>query len=333
MSVFIIAEAGVNHNGDLHIAKELARVAKQAGANAVKYQTFMPEKLVSRFAEKADYQKRNEEGTASESQLAMLKRLALSYEAFRELHAYCNEIGIEFLTTAFDDESLEFILTLPVRILKIPSGDITNLPFLEKCRDTGLPVILSTGMSTLDEIQDAYEVFAAKKVYDITILHCTTEYPAPVYEVNLRVIPELHAQFGCPVGYSDHTVGVTVPIAAVALGATVIEKHFTLDKTMQGPDHKASLDPNELKELVDAIRYTEIALGSAEKTITLSEEKNRTVARKSIVAACDIHRGQPLTADLITCKRPGNGISPFKWYTVLHTKAIRDFKKDELIEL
>lgn len=329
--VLIIAEAGVNHNGNLDLAKKMALVAKKCGADIVKFQTAKLSSLVSKYADMADYQKENI--GYEMSQREMLKRLLLSYGDFENLAAYCNEIGIKFLSTPFDIESILFLQKLGCNIWKIPSGEITNLPYLEKIAETGNDMILSTGMSTMQEIKAALDILRNKGTGDITLLHCTTEYPAPYEDVNLRALSVLTEEFRCDVGYSDHTKGIEVSIAAAALGATVIEKHFTLDRNMEGPDHKASLEPYELKVMVRSIRNIERALGKPEKRPALSEIKNRAVARKSIVAKRDIKKGETLSENNITTKRPGNGISPMDWYSVIGTKAIHDFREDELIEV
>ncbi len=328
--VLIIAEAGVNHNGSIDIAKQLIRVAKDCGVDIIKFQTAKLDSLVSKFAEMAEYQKSNI--GKIESQKAMLSKLLLSYEDFTELYEYCNEIGIEFLSTPFDIESIHF-LSQYVRFWKIPSGEITNYPYLVKIAQTGKPVIMSTGMCELHEIAEAIQILESNGSKDITLLHCNTQYPTPMSDVNLRAMQTIANEFGLPVGYSDHTQGIEVPIAAVALGAQVIEKHFTLDKNMEGPDHKASLEPEELKDMVSAIRNIEKALGSKEKQVTSSEEKNKNIARKSIVASCNIKQGDVFTENNITVKRPGNGISPMRWNDVLGRVAKRNFIEDELIEL
>mgnify|MGYP003397691067 CR=1 FL=1 len=331
MSVLIIAEAGVNHNGNLALAKEMARVAKEAGVDIVKYQTAVPELVVSKFAEKAAYQKATT--GAGESQLEMIRRIHFDFKSHQELKEYCDSIGIAYLSTPFDDASIDFLAQLDLPLYKIPSGEITNLPYLEKIAALQKPVILSTGMSTLSEIEEALAVLENGGVTDITLLHCNTEYPTPYADVNLKAMADLRQQFGYPVGYSDHTLGFSVDIAAVALGACVIEKHFTLDKTMEGPDHKASLDPIELKAMVQEIRNTEAALGSGKKQVTQSEAKNKPIARKSIVAKRNITKGEAYTAENLTVKRPGDGISPMRWYEILGKTAPRDFGEDEKIEL
>jgi N,N'-diacetyllegionaminate synthase len=328
---FVIAEVGVNHNGSVDIAKKMIDTAKACGVDAVKFQTFVSENLVSRFAEKAEYQK--ETTGKDESQLAMIKKLELSYDDFRDLKSYAKSVGLEFMSTPFDHESIDFLAELGMDIFKIPSGEITNLPYLMKIAELKRRVVLSTGMSTLPEIKEAIDILKKYGAADITLLHCNTAYPTPYRDVNLNAMKTLRDSFGLPVGYSDHTKGIEVPIAAAALGAVVIEKHFTLDRNMEGPDHKASLEPDELKQMVTSIRNIEDALGSYEKRLTESETGNRDIARKSIVAKCDIKAGAILSEDNITVKRPGNGISPMKWFEVLGKKAPRDFEYDELIEL
>ncbi len=331
MSILIIAEAGVNHNGSLERAKEMALAAKQAGADIVKYQTAVPEQVVSRFAEKADYQK--QQTGAGESQLEMVRRIHFGFEAHRELKAYCDEIGIRYLSTPFDLDSIDFLATLDMPVWKIPSGEITNLPYLERVARLKKPLILSTGMSTLSEIEDALSVLEENGSEDVTLLHCNTEYPTPMRDVNLLAMRDLQEHFGLPVGFSDHTLGIEADIAAAALGACVIEKHFTLDKTLEGPDHKASLEPEELAAMIRAVRNVELALGDGKKRVTESEAKNKPVARKSIVAKREIRAGEAFTAENLTTKRPGDGISPMRWYEVLGQTAKRDFREDETITL
>lgn len=326
----IIAEAGVNHNGDFELAKKLVRTAKECGADIVKFQTFNTDKLVSRYAPMAEYQKKNT--GKDESQKSMLEKLRLSHEQFIELADYCKHVGIQFLSTAFDIESIHFLDPIQ-SFWKIPSGEVTNYPYLVEIAKTGKPVVMSTGMCTLDEVRDAVETLKSHGTSDLTILHCTTNYPTPFEEANLNEMETLQNEFGCPVGYSDHTQGIKVSLVAAAMGATVLEKHFTLNRNMPGPDHKASLEPDELKSLVDGVREIELIKGSGEKKPAVSELENRTVARKSIVAARDIQKGETFTEENLTTKRPGNGVSPMKWKEVLGTKAIRDFKEDELIEL
>ena len=330
----IIAEAGVNHNGSMAIAKQLVDAAVFAGADYVKFQTFIAEKLVIKEAEKAAYQKINLPHKDN-SQFQMLKNLELKFEQHFELINYCKSKNIKFLSTAFDLESLEFLSSLQLDVWKIPSGEITNYPYLKKIAQKGKPVFLSTGMSTMCEIRQAIEILTSEKLSlnDITLLHCNTEYPTPMEDVNLRTIHTLCKELGVKVGYSDHTLGIEVPIAAVSLGATVIEKHFTLNRNLEGPDHKASLEPDELKAMVDAIRSIEKALGSSEKIVSPSEAKNMVIARKSIVAASFIPKGERFSEENLTTKRPGSGISPMMWNEVIGRVAIRDFHEDELIEL
>ena len=333
--VIIIAEAGVNHNGDINKAKQLIDKAVEASVDYIKFQTFKTELCISKNAVKADYQIENTQNS-SESQLEMVKKLELSFDQFVELEKYCNQKNIKFLSTGFDSESLTFLAQLGVTIAKVPSGEITNLPYLRQVASLFPEVILSTGMATIDEIKDAVKVLTDNGVSKdkITILHCNTEYPTPMEDVNLRAMLHIQRELGLPIGYSDHTLGIEVPIAAVALGATVIEKHFTLDKTLPGPDHKASLEPNELKAMVSAIRNIEKAIGgSGLKEVSKSEEKNKPIARKSIVAATDIKKGDIFTPENLTVKRPGSGISPMQWDEVIGKEAKRDFQEDELIEL
>lgn len=329
--LLIIAEAGVNHNGDICIAKQMVNIAKECGADIIKFQTGIAENLISKFAPKAEYQEKTT-GT-SEGQLDMVKKLMLTFEDFRKLREYCEEIGIEFLSTPFDLESIDFLAGLGMKYWKIPSGEITNLPYLIKIANTNMPVIMSTGMSDMDEIEKAVQILQENGSGDISLLHCTTEYPAPMDEVNLQAMDTMRERFNLPVGYSDHTEGIEVPVAAVARGAVIIEKHFTLDRNMEGPDHKASLEPDELKAMVNAIRNVELARGDGVKAPTVSEQKNMIVARKSIVARCSIKAGEIFSEENITVKRPGNGISPMRWFDVLGTKASRDFEEDELIEI
>lgn len=328
---FIIAEAGVNHNGSLDLAKKLVDVAVDAGADAVKFQTFKAGKLVSRGAQKADYQKKTT--SVDEFQYEMIKKLELDENAHRELIRHCNEKKIMFLSTPFDHDSIDLLNSFGMPIFKIPSGEITNLPYLRHIGRLGKEVILSTGMADLGEIEDALDALmqAGVSKEKITVLHATTEYPCPLEEVNLRAMQTIHDAFGVRVGYSDHTQGIEVPIAAVAMGACVIEKHFTLDRTMEGPDHKASLAPNELKVMVQAIRHIGQALGDGIKKPSKSEAKNIAIARKSIVAARSIKIGEPFCADNITIKRPGNGISPMRWDETLGQVARRDYQEDDLI--
>jgi N,N'-diacetyllegionaminate synthase len=328
----VIAEAGVNHNGSIELAKQLIDAAAEAGVDYVKFQTFKADKIVTRTARKADYQQCNI-GSDDNSQYAMLKRLELSLEQHIELLAYCHEKGIKFFSTAFDFCSIDFLASLHLGLWKIPSGEITNYPYLKKIAGFHEPVILSTGMSTLEEIESAMEVLINNGLQkeQITVLHCNTEYPTPMCDVNLSAMNEMRQQLGVGIGYSDHTQGIEVPIAAVALGAEVIEKHFTLDRNLPGPDHKASLEPLELKAMVSAIRNIEQALGAGHKTISESERKNIEIARKSIVAARPIKKGELLTEEKLTVKRPGNGISPMQWNEVIGTIAAKDFDEEEVI--
>lgn len=355
--VYIIAEAGVNHNGSLDMAKELVEVAAKAGADAVKFQTFRADRLVSGSAPKADYQKKS--SGAGESQHDMLKRLELGEDAHRELIRHCELHGIQFLSTPFDAESVDLLgITFDLPTIKIPSGEITNAPLILQIACLGKPVILSTGMSTLADVEAALGVlafgFTCPKASPgvtgfqeafascegqralsekVTLLHCTTEYPAPFTEVNLRAMDTLAAAFGLRVGFSDHTEGTAIPVAAVARGAVVIEKHFTLDRTLPGPDHRASLEPGELCEMVKAIREVEMALGSGRKVPAPSEMKNAAVARKSIVAACEIRVGEAYSSANLCVKRPGGGVSPLRFWEVVGRRADRNYVKDEVIEL
>ncbi len=332
MSVFIIAEAGVNHNGSLKRAREMVIKARESGADAIKFQTFKSEKLVSTFAEKAAYQIENT-GSADESQLEMVKKLELSFDDFRELQAFSKEKGIQFLSTPFDLESIDFLNQLEMPFWKLPSGEVTNYPYLVKIAQTHKEIVMSTGMCTLDEISEALSVLRENGAGKIALLHCNTEYPTPMEDVNLKAMETLKKAFSTPIGYSDHTKGIEVPIAAVAMGATIIEKHFTLDRNLEGPDHKASLEPSELKAMVQAIHNIEKAIGTADKKPTPSEIKNMAIARKSIVAGQPIKKGEIFTEKNITTKRPGTGISAMRWRQVLGQKATRDFAEDELIEV
>ena len=331
MSVLIIAEAGVNHNGNLDLALKMVDEAKRTGADIVKFQTAIPEKVISKYADKAEYQKKTTGN--EESQLEMCKRIHLKLSDYDIIKKYCEEVGIEFLSTPFDLESIDYLEKLGMRLWKIPSGEITNLPYLIKIAKTGRPVIMSTGMAELNEVEEAVNVLKENGAGEITLLHCTTEYPAPFESVNLRAMNTLREKFGTEVGYSDHTVGFEAAVAAAVLGASVIEKHFTLNHNMEGPDHKASLEPEEFEVMVNNIRLIEKALGDGVKQPAEVEKKNIAIARKSIVAARDIKKGEIFTEDNITVKRPGSGISPMKWFEVLGTEAVRDFGEDELIEL
>ncbi len=327
--VLIIAEAGVNHNGSMKLAKQMVDKAKEADVDYIKFQTFIPKKLVSLYAEKADYQK--ETTGSDQSQLQMLEKLALTFDDFRELKDYCNLVGIGFISTPFDFDSIDFLENLDMDFWKVPSGEITNLPYLEKIGATGRDVVMSTGMCEMLEINNAIEVLEKSGAGKITVLHCNTEYPTPFTDVNLKAMLHIGRKTGKPIGYSDHTIGIEIPVAAVALGATVIEKHFTLDKMMEGPDHRASLDSTELKVMVSAIRSVEAGLGDGIKKRTKSEEKNVSVVRKSIVAKKNIKKGDKFTAESITVKRPGTGINPMRWYDVIGKVADRDYKEDEII--
>ena len=329
---FIIAEAGVNHNGKLELACKLVDAAMEAGADAVKFQTFKAERIVSKNAEKAAYQLQTT--NAAESQLVMIRRLELSITAHKELFQYCVEKEIQFLSSPFDLESIKLLNELGLDIFKIPSGEITNLPYLRKIGALKKEIILSTGMADLGEIEGALDVLtgAGTKLKDITVLHCNTEYPTPFEDVNLRAMLTIKdALPGVRVGYSDHTLGIEIPVASVAMGATVIEKHFTLDKNMEGPDHRTSLEPDELKAMVRAIRNIEKALGKGIKKPSPSELKNKPIARKSIVAARNIRKGESFTKENLDIKRPGTGISPMRWDEVIGQVAQKDYEKDELI--
>jgi N,N'-diacetyllegionaminate synthase len=331
----IIAEAGVNHNGNLDNAIKLIDAAVAAGVDYVKFQTFKADKLVSKSAQKAEYQKANT-GNETESQLQMLQKLELSEKDHEYLIDYCKSKGIKFFSTAFDLDSLAYLSKIGLTLVKIPSGEITNLPYLRKAASMFSEVILSTGMATMPEIKDAMDVFLESGIAkeNITILHCNTEYPTPMQDVNLNAMLHIQKEFGTAVGYSDHTMGIEVPIAAVALGGTVIEKHFTLDKNMPGPDHIASLEPDELKAMVSAIRNLEAALsGNGMKEPSASEKKNMAIGRKSLVASADIKKGDIFTEQNVTVKRPGTGISPMKWDSVMGLTAKQDFSEDQLIEL
>ncbi len=329
----IIAEAGVNHNGDIELAKQLIDVAAESGADIVKFQTFNADRQVTRTAKKADYQNRTTD--SKESQYEMLRRLELSTEMHKELIAHCAARNIAFFSTGFDIESIELLVGLGQDHFKIPSGEITNLPYLRHVGRLGKTIIFSTGMATMGEIEAAIDVIeqAGTPRTSMTVLHCTTEYPTPMSEVNLRAMQSIHTAFGVAVGYSDHTSGIEVAIAAVALGASVIEKHFTLDRNLPGPDHKASLEPEELKAMVAAIRNIEIALGDGIKRLTPSEVRNKPIARKSLVASQPIRAGEVFSAQNLAIKRPGTGISPMRWDEIIGRTAPRDFSADELIEL
>ena len=328
----IIAEAGVNHNGDFNLAKELIDIALDSGADIIKFQTFKAEDLVTKKAKKAEYQKSNLPN--SDDQFSMLKELELSYNEFEKLKRYCDQKSIEFLSTAFSEDSLDFLIKIGVKRIKIPSGEINNLPYLLKASSYNLPIILSTGMSTMKEISDAVQIFSINGIESkkLTLLHCTTEYPTKIQSVNLNAMKSIQNMFDISVGYSDHTRNYEVPIAAVANGATIIEKHFTKSRDLPGPDHNSSLEPNELSEMISSIRNTEILMGSSEKKPTKEELQNLLVARKSIVAKKKIKKGELLSEENITTKRPANGLSPMEWDNILNTVATKDFDEDDLIE-
>ncbi|MFT7004461.1 MAG: N,N'-diacetyllegionaminate synthase [Sulfurimonas sp.] len=331
-NVFIIAEAGVNHNGSVDLAKKLIDAAVEAGVDAVKFQTFKATNLVSKNAQKADYQKENM-NDGDDSQFNMLKKLELDVYTHKELISYCNSKNIMFLSTPFDHHSIELLNGLELEIFKIPSGEISNLPYLRHIGSLQKEVILSTGMADIGEIEDALDVLinAGTKKENITVLHANTMYPTPMEDVNLRAMNTIGNTFDCKYGYSDHTLGIEVDIAAVAMGATIIEKHFTLDRTMEGPDHKASLEPDELITMVKAIRNIELALGSGIKKPSKSEYPNMKIVRKSIVANNEIKKGDILTENNLTIKRPGNGINPMRWDKIVGTISTKDYNKDDLI--
>ena len=330
MKTLIIAEAGVNHNGNFEIAKKLVDEAVKAGADIVKFQTCKAENVISRYADKAEYQKVTT-GEA-DSQLEMVRKLMLTYEEYGELKKYCDEKGIAFLSTAFDLPSVDYLHSIGMKLWKIPSGEITNLPLLIKIAKLHEPIIMSTGMSELSEVADAVKVLKDNGATDITLLHCTTEYPAPYADVNLKAMETMKEAFGLPVGYSDHTKGIEIPIAAVARGACVIEKHFTLDRNMEGPDHKASIEPAELTQMVSSIRNVEVAIGDGVKKVSASEMKNKDIARKSIIAKTAIKKGEVFSEENITTKRPGSGINPMRWFDLLGKTAKHDYEEDYLIE-
>ena len=333
MKTLIIAEAGVNHNGDISLAKKLVDIAAESGADLVKFQTFNADRLATHFAHKAEYQK-SETGKA-ESQHAMLQKLELTEEMHVQLIAYCQSRAVGFLSTGFDIESVDLLNRLGQELFKIPSGEITNMSFLRHIGGLGKRVILSTGMSTMDEIESAISVLenSGTPRSKVTVLHCTTAYPAPMSDVNLSAMQSIKSALNVEIGYSDHTLGIEIPIAAVALGATVIEKHFTLDRNMPGPDHKASLEPTELKAMINAIRNIEQALGDGVKRLMPSEVENIVIARKSIVACQSISKGEIFSSENITAKRPNNGISAMQWEEVIGKAANRDYSIDEFIEL
>lgn len=330
-NVLIIAEAGVNHNGSIETAKKLVDIACEAKADIVKFQLFKAKDLTTKKAPKANYQLKST--PLSESQYEMLEKLELTLEEFVDLKKYCERKGIEFLATPFDIKSIEFLEELGINRWKVPSGEITNLPYLERIASSNKPILLSTGMSNLDEVKIAVNLLKAKGNTNITLLHCTTEYPTSHDDVNLNAMITMQNATGLSIGYSDHTLGIEVPVAAVALGASVIEKHFTIDKTLHGPDHISSLDPAELISMVKSIRNIEVALGDGVKKAVNSEKKNLEIVRKSIVASKFIRAGDIFSEDNLTVKRPGSGISPMKWHEIIGIKAKRDFNVDDLIEI
>lgn len=333
MHTYIIAEAGVNHNGQLDLALKLCDAAKEAGVDCVKFQTWQTEKIVTRKAEKATYQSENT-NDAEESQFDMLKKLELSYEDFRLVQEHCNKIGIDFLSTPDEEYSLAFLMNeLHLPLIKIGSGEVTNIPYLRQMASYHKPIILSTGMATLAQVAMAYDTLIAAGAPSVSLLHCTTNYPCPKNEVNLRAMQTMKEAFKCPVGYSDHTMGTDIPIAAVAMGAEIIEKHFTLDRNMDGPDHKASLEPHELKYMVDCIRNIEVALGDGIKRPNPSEVEISKVVLKSIVAKVQINKGETLTANNMTIKRAGSGIPAAHWDMIVGTKALHDYDIDEPIKI
>lgn len=329
----VIAEAGVNHNADPVLAREMVVAAKEAGADYVKFQTAVPDLVISSVAPKAAYQK--EQTGDSESQLDMCRKLHFPVEFYAELKEYCREVGIGFLSTPFDMVSLRFLLSIGMDYVKVPSGEITNLPLLREIKESGVPVILSTGMSLFPEVERAVALLAptAEERKRVTVLQCNTQYPTPYTDVNLLAMPEMGRRLGTAYGYSDHTPGYEVAVAAAALGASVVEKHFTMSRSLPGPDHKASLEPDELRAMVESIRNVELALGNAEKMVSESERPNIEVARKSLVAARDIAEGELFTYDNLAVKRPGNGISPWEIDSVVGRRAKRDFPYDSLIEI
>lgn len=331
MKNIVIAEVGVNHNGSIETAKELIDIASEYGADIVKFQTFSADKLVTHDAPKAKYQVENTKN--SDSQFKMLKKLELSRDSFIELSDYCFEKNIEFLSTGFDQQNTKFLVDIGIKRIKIPSGEINNLPLLKYISQFKLPIILSTGMATLDEVRESLEFLYKKgvKKQDITLLHCTSQYPTPLEHVNLKAMQTMKKTFNINVGYSDHTLNYETPIAAIAMGAKIIEKHFTLSRSMEGPDHAASLEPKELKHMITSIRNTEMLLGSEEKEPTSIEKENIKVARKSIVAFKNIPAGKVIEESDLDTKRPGSGISPMEWENIIGTKAKKDFKKDDQI--
>lgn len=329
--IIIIAEIGVNHNGDINLAKKMVMEAKKCGADIVKFQTAKPEALLTGYAQKAKYQIENTGN--NDSQIDMIKKLILTYEEFIELNNFCKENKVCFLSTPFDCQSIDFLNGFDMPFWKIPSGEITNYPYLVKIAKTKKRIVMSTGMSDIEEISQAIEVLREHGTKDIVLLQCNTQYPTEYGDVNLNAMKTLHEKFHVEVGYSDHTRGIEIPIAAAALGAIIIEKHFTLDCNMEGPDHKASIEPAEFAKMIKAIRNVEKALGTDEKCVTASERENIDIARKSIVAAKDIKQGDIYNTENLTTKRPGTGISPMKWNEIIGKKANRDYRVDELIEI
>ncbi len=323
----IIAEAGVNHNGDISIAKELCQAAKESGADVIKFQTWITERIITKSVRQATYQSENTGVT--ESQFDMLKRIELSFDAFREIKEYCDKIGITFSSTADESESLDFLMKIGIPWIKIGSGEITNTPYLRYVGKQGKPIILSTGMSTLDDVRYALDKLREGGAKDISLLHCTTSYPCPYDQVNLRAMETLHDAFFLPVGYSDHTIGIEIPVSAVALGATIIEKHLTLDRQMEGPDHMASTEPEEFKHMVDAIRNIEAAMGDGKKQPSEVEADNSLVVSKRIVASCPIKKGQIITEDIVETKRHHSGAKATQWDQIIGTVAGRDYETDE----
>lgn len=330
--VFIIAEAGVNHNGDIEIAKELVDKAAEAGVDAVKFQSFKADKLVAKNAPKAKYQIENTEDK-EENQYDMIKKLELSYDDHLELIRHCKKRNIMFLSSAFDLDSIDLLNDLNIDLFKIPSGEIENVPYLRKIAKSGKKVILSTGMSTIEDIEFALKILKDAGANDIVVLHCNTEYPTPMEDVNLMAMLDIKNNFNVEIGYSDHTLGIEVSVAAVAIGATVIEKHFTLDRNMKGPDHKASLEPYELRKMTIAIRNIEKALGDGKKKLSSSEAKNKNIARKSLICKTFIREGECFTEENVIAMRPGNGLSPKLWDEVIGKKAKRDFNENEMVEI
>ena len=330
--VFIIAEAGVNHNGNIDIAKKLIDVAVSAGADAVKFQTFKAENVISTYAKKAEYQKKQTD--QNESQLEMARKLELSFDEFSTLFKICNDKNVKFLSTPFDFQSIDFLYQLGIEIFKIPSGEITNFPYLKKIANLGKKIIMSTGMSTLKEVEVALDILVehGTQKKNIILLHCNTEYPTPIYDVNLNAMLTIQKELNVSVGYSDHTLGNEVALAAVAMGASVIEKHFTLDKSLPGPDHSMSLEPSELSLFIKSLRDLEIALGSTKKAPSPSERKNIPIVRKSIVAKRNIKKGEKFSEENLTTKRPGTGISPMEWENIIGSNSKKDFNQDDLIE-